>query len=631
MSNRFHQSPATAGLAVAAVLALGIVPAAAQAAPVNLATANPFVVLGGAEVTNTGPSVLKGALGVSPGTSLTGFALPATVLGATHDNDAVASQAQADLTNAFGVAGGQAVPPGNELTGIDLGGLTLTPGAYNYSSSAQLTGQLTLDAQGNPNAQFVFIIGSTLTTASASSVKLINGASPCNVYWRIGSSATFGTTTQFQGNVLAHQDISVNEGVHVDGRLLAGRGITLINDVLDNSQCERRRPTETGTTTTSTTTTSDVPTAAAARAVHQLHRQVGQGQEEGQEGDRPRQGIVDRHPRRPGSEGHHGRRQRHRHRHGRRQRRQPDGQDRARADEDDRQRHPRHPHGHGPGELQGQDPDQDHDVPHPRPLGGPAAPARGPLEVHRMTDPPHRSTRPSGIRRGVLRWALPLLAVGLVGVGGTAAATAAEKPPALRPLVVLLAPHTAHVRPVASSERIETVASRRPLTKVRTVLPVLGAAENGSWLRVRLPGRPNGHTGWIPAVHSRTTTTEWSIEVDLSARRVDVFQQGTEVRQFPAVVGKASTPTPKGHFFVEEALSLSSAAPGAPYALATSARSNVLQEFDGGPGQIALHGRAHLAGALGTAASHGCVRLGTAAIAWLARRIGAGTPLIIHQ
>ena len=103
------------------------------------------------------------------------------------------------------------------------------------------------------------------------------------------------------------------------------------------------------------------------------------------------------------------------------------------------------------------------------------------------------------------------------------------------------------------------------------------------------------------------------------------------MRQFPAVVGKASTPTPKGRFFVEEALSLSSAAPGAPYALATSARSNVLQEFDGGPGQIALHGRAHLSGALGTAASHGCVRLGTAAIVWLARRIGAGTPLIIHQ
>ena len=123
---------------------------------------------------------------------MTGFGLPAVVNGAIHNNDAVAWQAQADLSTAFGVAGGQPMPPGNELTGIDLGGLNLTPGAYGYSSSAQLTGQLTLDAQGDPNAQFVFVIGSTLTTASASSVNLVNGASPCNVFWRVGSSATLG-------------------------------------------------------------------------------------------------------------------------------------------------------------------------------------------------------------------------------------------------------------------------------------------------------------------------------------------------------------------------------------------------------------------------------------------------------
>jgi hypothetical protein len=241
MSNRSHQSRMRRiGLAVAAVLALGIVPAAAQAAPVNLATASPFVVLGGAAVTNTGPSVLKGGLGVSPGTSLTG------------------------------VAGSQAVSPGNELTGIDLGGLSLTPGAYSYSSSAQLTGQLTLNAQGNPNAQFVFIVGSTLTTASASSVNLINGASPCNVYWRIGSSATFGTGTQFEGNVLAHEDISVNDAVHVDGRLLAAGAVTLINDVLDNSQCEAATETgstETGTTTTSTPVTPTTGTTAPTGTV----------------------------------------------------------------------------------------------------------------------------------------------------------------------------------------------------------------------------------------------------------------------------------------------------------------------------------------------------------------------------
>ena len=152
------------------------IPFVAQAAPVNLATAQPFVVLGGAGVTNTGPSVLNGDLGVSPGTSLSGFGAPAVVNGATHANDAVAAQAQADLTTGYNVAAGQPIPPGNELTGVDLGGLTLSPGAYGYSTSAQLTGQLTLDAHGDPSAQFVFVIGSTLTTASASSVVLARSA-----------------------------------------------------------------------------------------------------------------------------------------------------------------------------------------------------------------------------------------------------------------------------------------------------------------------------------------------------------------------------------------------------------------------------------------------------------------------
>src|SRR6201986_2718887 len=172
------------GIAVCFVFTalLVAIPMAAKAAPVGLATAQPFVVLSGAGVTNTGPSVLNGDLGVSPGTSLSGFGAPAVVNGAPHANDAVAAQAQADLSTAYNVAAGQPIPPGNELTGVDLGGLTLSPGAYGYSSSAQLTGQLTLDAQGDPNAQFVFVIGTTLTTASASSVILTNGASPCNVY-----------------------------------------------------------------------------------------------------------------------------------------------------------------------------------------------------------------------------------------------------------------------------------------------------------------------------------------------------------------------------------------------------------------------------------------------------------------
>jgi lipoprotein-anchoring transpeptidase ErfK/SrfK len=226
---------------------------------------------------------------------------------------------------------------------------------------------------------------------------------------------------------------------------------------------------------------------------------------------------------------------------------------------------------------------------------------------------------------------LPLVAAAAIAAIAVPSAGAVGGVPEARPLVVLLHSHTARVQPDARAQRIETVTSRRPLTRVPTVLPVLGKAGNGSWLRVRLPGRPNGHTGWIAGARTRATSTEWSIQVDLSSRRVTVYQRGTEVRRFSAVVGKPSTPTPRGRFFIEEAEALAPSAAGGPYALATSARSNVYQEFEGGPGQIALHGRDHLSGALGSASSHGCVRLGTAAIGWLARRIGAGTPLVIRR
>jgi hypothetical protein len=239
MSNRTDRKRSarvSAGLAVS--VALFALPAAAHAAPVHLGTVSPFVVLGGSTVTNTGPSVLNGDLGVSPGTALVGFGLPAVVNGAKHANDAVAAKAQSDLTTAYDVAAGQPVAPANDLTGTDLGNRTLTAGAYRYTSSAQLTGPLTLDAQGDPNAQFVFEIASQLTTASASSVVLINGASPCNVYWQVGSSATLGTSTAFQGNLMALTSISLNNGASVIGRLLARNGqVSLINNVLDASRC----------------------------------------------------------------------------------------------------------------------------------------------------------------------------------------------------------------------------------------------------------------------------------------------------------------------------------------------------------------------------------------------------------
>ncbi len=158
MSNPTHLRRAATRAASAIAFAAIVMPTAAHAAtPVNLATANAFVVLGGSTVTNTGPSVLNGDLGVSPGTALPGFG-PATINGATHANDAVAAQAQLDLTTAYNVAAGQT--PATDKSGQDLGGQHLAAGAYAYSSDAQLTGTLTLDAGGDPNAQFVIMIAS---------------------------------------------------------------------------------------------------------------------------------------------------------------------------------------------------------------------------------------------------------------------------------------------------------------------------------------------------------------------------------------------------------------------------------------------------------------------------------------
>jgi lipoprotein-anchoring transpeptidase ErfK/SrfK len=201
-------------------------------------------------------------------------------------------------------------------------------------------------------------------------------------------------------------------------------------------------------------------------------------------------------------------------------------------------------------------------------------------------------------------------------------------------LVVLLRPQVAHQAPEAGSPAVAPVADRRPITGEATTLPVLSraiGAGGAQWLRVMLPGRPDGLTGWIDQVGTRLLVTPWRIVVDLAARRVKAYDDGKLAGDFKAVVGKPSTPTPTGEFFVEEVLRMAPSEPGGPYALALSARSNVLQEFEGGPGQIAIHGRENLGGTLGTAASHGCMRLATASIDWLAARIVPGTPVTIDE
>jgi hypothetical protein len=196
-----------------------------------LSTAQTFAVLAGSTVTNTGATTVGGNVGVDPGLAVTGFP-PGLVAGGTiHTGDAVALQAQSDATTAYNTLAGQTLT--EDLTGQDLGGKTLTPGVYRFSSSAQLTGALTLDAQGDPKATFVFQIGSTLTTASNASVLVLNGARDCNIFWQVGSSATLGTTTALKGNILALTSITLVTGATVSGRALARNGAVTMdtNDV----------------------------------------------------------------------------------------------------------------------------------------------------------------------------------------------------------------------------------------------------------------------------------------------------------------------------------------------------------------------------------------------------------------
>ena len=206
----------------------------------TLGTADTFAVLAGSAVTNTGPSVVTGDLGIFPNnaSSITGFPPGAVATGTIHPGDAVALGAQADLTIAYNHVAGLA--PTQNLTGINLGGLTLTPGVYFFSSSAQLTGTLTLNFQNNPNAEFDFQIGSSLTTASGSHVVEINtnGGNPCNIFWQVTSSATLGTTTAFVGHILALQSITVLHAATIQGSALASHGaVTLDDNTISVADC----------------------------------------------------------------------------------------------------------------------------------------------------------------------------------------------------------------------------------------------------------------------------------------------------------------------------------------------------------------------------------------------------------
>ena len=276
-----RRSRAAVGLCAAAItLGLGLVSgvprAAAAEAPVGLGTAESYSVLGGQTVTNTGPSTLNRDLGVFPGTAITGFP-PGTSAGATHAGDAVAGRAQADLVVAYNDAAGRA--PTANVAG-DLVGRTLVGGVYKSSGPLALSGTLTLDGQGDSSTVWIFQVASTLITASASDVRLINGARACNVFWQVGSSATLGTNSDFVGTIMALTSITVTTGTVVAGRALARNGqVSLDDNTFTTPSCdtpptttpttdETTTPPGTGTTTpttsdtgTTTPTTSDTVTS----------------------------------------------------------------------------------------------------------------------------------------------------------------------------------------------------------------------------------------------------------------------------------------------------------------------------------------------------------------------------------
>jgi Ice-binding-like len=206
-----------------ALVAVSPLDAFAATSP-NLGTALNFTALAGSTVTNTGPSVITGNLGLDPGSAVTGFP-PGTVTGVTHISDAVALQAKNDLTTAYTDAAN--APVTTDMTGLNLGGENLTPGVYKFDSSAQLTGTLTLSGNG----VYIFQVGSALTTASNSVVQTVNGAQACGVYWQIGSSATLGSASHFQGTLMALTSITMVTGANIiSGRAMARNGALTLDD-----------------------------------------------------------------------------------------------------------------------------------------------------------------------------------------------------------------------------------------------------------------------------------------------------------------------------------------------------------------------------------------------------------------
>ncbi len=641
-----------------ALFAIGIVlslvgSAAAASTPVPLATTDSFAVLAGAGITNTGPTTLNGDIGTFPTTSVSG-AGSLTITGTNHGGDAVTQQAKSDLVTAYNIAAGEGptIP-----VSADLAGQTLTPGVYNSASALGLTGNLTLNAGGDPNAVFVFQAGSTLTTASASSITLENAAQACNVFWQVGSSATLGTGSSFRGTIIALTSITLTTGATVEGRVLARNGaVTLDTNTITKPACTTGTTTTTTETTTETTTTTVAPPAATTQtttvATPAVPTQPTPAQLVAAKVAAAKTATATKlaaeklaaenlaatnlaaenlaatklaatklaatKPRRQEARSQEARSQEARSQKARsHEPRSQEARSREPGSQEARSQRRREEVGREGAGRQG--------------ASGEEGIAHAPSEAACSRLRNHGLAVNEAITSG---WRGPLaIACSLLALGATSATSSAATPTGAtsrsQQLVTLLASHRVHVQSSSRAAAFAVLPALTPITEAKTTLPVLDS--RGGWLLVRLPGRPNGRAGWIQATKTSRSVTYWHIFVSTDTRTVTVDWGGRAVKVFKAVVGKPSTPSPGGQFFVEEPVALGSTESGGPFALALSARSNVLQEFDGGPGQIAIHGLENVGGVPGTAVSHGCIRVANENARWLAARIGAGVPVTISR
>jgi Ice-binding-like len=249
------------GIAFLTLAAFGTQSAMAATATVNLGTSSAYAVLAGSAITNTGATTVAGDIGISPGTAITGFPPGIQLSGTTNVANGAALGAENNLITASNDAAGRT--PFTTVSG-DLGGSTLVAGVYRSTSSMGLTGTVTLNGGGNLDSVFIFQAGSTLTTASSSTIALENGAQACNVFWQVGSSATLGTTTNFAGTILATTSITLDTGATVTGRALAlGGAVTMDDNTITVPTCQLATTTTTAVGSTTTTAPGSTTTSTA--------------------------------------------------------------------------------------------------------------------------------------------------------------------------------------------------------------------------------------------------------------------------------------------------------------------------------------------------------------------------------